>query len=147
MLNFRWGGFCFHQIFSQALSDIVTFLLVGLPGEDRFEKEQSQDQEKDYKFEYDYHPQLTPPCHLTEALNIKVCNGCYICLNAHITQVSQVITYLCPEGCAACETSFQRTFPFLRGPIPKSLPPGLLAAKVLWTICLSQATYLRPKGL
>ena len=24
---------------------------------------------------------------------------------------------------------------------------GLLAAKVLWTICLSQATYYRPKGL
>ena len=24
---------------------------------------------------------------------------------------------------------------------------GLLAAKVLWTICLSHATYYRPKGL
>ena len=40
------------------------------------------------------------------------------------TQVSQVITYYDPEGCAACETSSHRTFPFLRGPIPKSLPPG-----------------------
>ena len=41
-----------------------------------------------------------------------------------ITKVSQVIIYLCPEGCAACETSSHRTFPCLRGPIPKPLPPG-----------------------
>ena len=40
------------------------------------------------------------------------------------TQVSQVITYLYPEDCAACETSSHRTSPYLRGPIPKPLPPG-----------------------
>ena len=37
-------------------------------------------------------------------------------------------------------------FPFYED-LSRIPSPGLLAAKVLWTICLSQATYYRPKGL
>ena len=38
-------------------------------------------------------------------------------------------------------------FPVNEHPSLNPFPRGLLAAKVLWTICLSQATYYRPKGL